>query len=70
MENEIKVGEYCKNNRGYIFKAIKIMGNESESQVGIFDENGRYNNLKLFPIVKHSPNIIDLIEVRRLCKWI
>lgn len=70
MEDEIKVGEYCRNNRGYIFKGIKIMGNENESQVGIFDEEGRYNNLKLFPIKKHNPNIIYLIEARRLCKWL
>ena len=28
-----------------------------------------YNSMR-FNIQKHSPNIIELIEVRRLCEWL
>ncbi len=67
---EIKVGEYVRTKEGIIGKVI-------------IDYNGRCNNPKCDrkhvsckntyyceeDIVNHSKNIIDLIEVRRLCEW-
>lgn len=44
------------------------MNNEKGLQVGAFDEDGKYNNFNLATPLKHSKNIIDLIEVRRLCE--
>ncbi len=66
MENEIKVGEYCRTTEGYIGKYIK-----DTSVKGVVEIK---DNEMIFPtgkhnIVKHSPNLIDIIEERRLCKW-
>lgn len=64
---EIKVGEYVINqNRLVIGKIIEI--NEEKQEVII-----KINNLEIpigfWNIKKHNKNIIDLIEVRRLCEW-
>jgi len=52
MENEIKVGEYCRYDDGTIIKVVE----EEESLYNYLlkDKKGLF---------KHSPNIIDLIEV-------
>lgn len=50
----IEVGEYVRTKKGKIF------------QYG----RGRAYLGKDNAIVKHSKNIIDLIEVRRFCKWL
>lgn len=78
---EIKVGEYVKTRTGKITKIIKIdkvniiVGHGTqELQVYCKFENSNYiyanNYEELYEkikkyIVKHSKNIIDLIEVRR-----
>ncbi len=61
MENEIKVGEYCRTSAGKIFKCSEIV-------LGYIpkDEN---KTMIVNYIVKHSSNLIDIIEERRLCKW-
>lgn len=58
---EIEVGYYIRSYSGSIGKVTNIEGN-------FLYEN---ENLICFEphVVKISKNIIDLIEVRRLCKW-
>ncbi len=53
MSKEIEVGEYVRTKKGKIFKYGK-----GKAYLGKDNE-----------IAKHSKNIIDLIEVRRLCQW-
>lgn len=54
MENEIKVGDYCRTSAGKIFKCSEIvLGNIPK------DEN---KTMIVQYIVKHSPNLIDLIQ--------
>lgn len=75
MEDEIKVGEYVRTKEGYIAKCIEIDEDKDyftfddcvESQYG--DTFYSLYDRELKNIVKHSKNIIDLIEVRRLYKW-
>ena len=60
---EIKVGEYVRNNEGYIGKIGKIFYDEQEKQNYYSCEKHNvmasgYNE----QIVKHSFNLIDLIE--------
>ena len=53
MENEIKVGDYCRTSAGKIFKCSEIvLGNIPK------DEN---KTMIVQYIVKHSPKLIDLI---------
>ena len=59
MENEIKVGEWVRTDNGIIGEYVKYRGIEDAIEtnnkwIGFDIEND---------IVKHSPNIIDLIEV-------
>ena len=54
MENEIKVGEYCRTKNGLIAKLI-------EPQV--YEINDKECIEFLEDIVKHSSNLIDIIEV-------
>lgn len=54
---EIKVGEFVRTDDGRIYRLEDL---EDE----LYSSDKFYNN-----IVKHSPILIDLIEVRRLCKW-
>lgn len=61
---EIKVGEYVITNKGLIRKVKTIYGEEDGKQRTFYHEkqvliNG---NINILDIVKHSPNIIDLIE--------
>ena len=53
MENEIKVGEYCRTDKGYIFKVDK-------DKVNL--EACKFLDVEYGNIVKHSPNLIDLIQ--------
>ena len=53
MENEIKVGDYCRTKNGLIAKVI-------EPQV--YEINDRECIEFLEDIVKHSPNLKDLIQ--------
>ena len=65
MENEIKVGEYVRFRNGIIDKVIHI---EKDTNKMWFEST--YGRKTTISIVKHSPNLIDIIEERRLCKWI
>lgn len=58
---EIKSGDYVRTKQGYIYKVKSVY----EDMIWVYD-------IQWIPeqeIVKHSKNLIDLIEERRLCKW-
>ena len=55
---DIKVGEYVRDEQGFIFVADERWLCDYETMSSIYEQE-----------YKHSPNIIDLIEVRRLCEW-
>ena len=65
MENKIKAGEYIRTKEG----EIGVIGFPDEEE-NMFKQkqfewysNGKYYNLiKEYEIIKHSKNIIDLIE--------
>lgn len=62
---EIKVGDYAINqNRLVLGKIIEI---NEEKQEAIIKINNLEIAIGFWNIKKHSKNIIDLIEVRRLC---
>lgn len=67
MEKKINVGEYARTDMG-ICKIVKI--NEKDKlSLYVIDKcfpNYDLSFISLGMITKHSPNIIDLIEVRRL----
>lgn len=54
MENEIKVGEFCRTSNGKVFKCSEIV-------LGYIpkDEN---KTMIVQNIIKHSPNLKDLIQ--------
>lgn len=61
---EIKVGEYVRTDNGIIGKYVKFRGFEDS-----IETNNKWIGFDIEKdIVKHSPNIIDLIEVRGLCE--
>ena len=70
MENEIKVNEYIRTKRGIIDKAVKILDDyiflESKFFITEYGESSTF--IKKTDIVKHSSNIIDLIEVGDILK--
>lgn len=66
--SDIQVGEYVRSENGIIGKVVGTKEyNDNCYPEGIWLDDGchYYDD----EIVKHSPNIIDLIEERRLCKW-
>jgi len=76
--SEIKVGDYVRTKDGRIEKikeknkygiVIKHKDTNDTFSEGInwYAESGREINKE--DIIKHSSNIIDLIEIRRLCEW-
>lgn len=79
---EIKVGEYVRTTQGYIAKITDIDDkfihadttiycDYEESPLMFIEEkmlDGTIFKASDY-ILKHSPNIIDLIQERRLCKW-
>lgn len=68
---EIKVGEYGRTNLGniFIFAWLEIDGKRVENKVILGDGEKITNEFYYFKkgeeIVKHSPNVIDIIEERR-----
>lgn len=64
MENEIKVNEYIRTKRGIIDKAVKILDDyiflESKFFITEYGESSTF--IKKTDVVKHSPNLIDLIQ--------
>lgn len=72
---EIKVGEYVRTNNKGIKRIDRIDNNKTVNKylyfTGIEDFEGKeYGIIKTTEIVKHSKNLIDLIEVRRYSKRI
>ena len=63
MENEIKDYEYIRTGIGKIDKVINA--NYYMPQYIECEKNLIFKK----DIVKHSSNLIDIIEERRLCKW-
>lgn len=69
---EIQKGEYVRIKSGEICKILGIRpemrsGNRIYGHKAYYFDNKKYCLTKAC-IIKHSFNIIDLIEVRRLCK--
>lgn len=74
---EICINEYIRTKQGFIAKLIAI---DKDIQCLIFDKPiwevdykpSNIINFKAFNkrLYKHSPNIINLVEVRRLCEWV
>ena len=64
-EIEVEVGEYVRTKDGMITKALSDDGLFLDIDKRYFDE--QYHSMRKFitheQITKHSPNIIDLIEV-------
>lgn len=67
---EICVNDYIRTKDGRIDKVTDIANNYIlvKSKIKIFEYGESYAFIKKSDILKHSSNIIDLIEVRRLCK--
>ena len=72
---KIEIGEYVRTKSKGIKRIDRIDNNKTVNKylyfTGIEDFEGKeYGIIKTTEIVKHSKNLIDLIEVRRFCKWI
>ena len=65
--DDISVGEYVRTVLG-IGKVTSLEQDLINIDLGK-KEMIDYNSMR-FNIQKHSPNIIELIEVRRLCEWL
>lgn len=70
--SKIEINEYVRTNKGRIGKVAEIrLGFNKDLQVYqdiyILD-NGLWTILDY--IANHSKQLIDLIKVRRFCKWI
>jgi hypothetical protein len=64
--SEIKVGDYVRTNKGNIGKAIDIFVGHTIANYHIEFQTGvkvKRQYLSNKTIIKHSPNIIDLIEI-------
>ena len=65
---EIKVGEYIRSDNGIILKYEYLKKHENEILLGqkgkswSFEDEEEFEDFIQQRIVKHSPNIIDLIE--------
>lgn len=70
---EIEKDEYIRNNKGNIGKVIGIFDGHCNAKYHIeFQGNVKVKRqyLSIKTIVKHSKDILNLIEERRLCEWI
>lgn len=56
---EIEVNEYVRTDKGYIFKV-------DEEKKNLLIAN--FLDVEYGKMIKHSKQLIDLIEVRRFCK--
>ena len=63
-EVNMEVGEYIRTKEGYIGFYVK-----NEENFIVWDDGINNYWTTQGNIVNHSKNIIDLIEVRRLCEW-
>ena len=64
MEDKIEVNEYVRFNNGEIGKVIDIKENPSRIVYSEYGEIGLISD-----IVKHSKQLIDLIEVKDVIKY-
>lgn len=62
--DDIKIGDFVRTKNGEITKIVDT--NMFDKTIYKDIQGAKYY---LEDIVKHSPNIIELIEVRRLCEW-
>ena len=66
---EIKANEILRTADGKLYKIVSA----TKDDFLCLEMRKNATKLELLsdlnPIIKHSPNIIDLIEERRLCKW-
>lgn len=73
MEDEIEVGEYVRTPlQGiYIISHINLNFDDSDYKKVCLCQNAKvgFTSINETKKWKHSKNITDLIEVRRLCKW-
>ena len=71
MEDKIEVNEYVRTKDGIIDKVIiEYDGKCNNSNCNEKHISCKYNYYNENEIVKHSKQLIDLIEIRRFCKWI
>lgn len=69
VQNNIKKDDYARLNTGKIVKVIGLRENNVNKKAiyfGIYDTDWFDSSA----VENFSSNIIDLIEVRRLCEWI
>jgi len=67
MEDEIRIGEWVRDKDGVIIKVNNIVPDEDSTDIW-YEERILQGTWKSM-VTNHSSNIINLIEVRRLCKW-
>lgn len=60
MENEIKVGDWIRDREGHITKIIQTLSLFKDVELYLGEDDYQYSDNA---IVKHSTNLIDLIEV-------
>ena len=65
---EVRVGEYVRTKNGFIRKIIEVYNSIVIVDKTILDCYTNTEAISKREIVKHSKNIIDLIQERRLCK--
>ena len=70
----IEVGEYVRTIDGYIRKVEKVNKKNTYDNLcyGAYTLDSKYKysvGVSAKKVKAHSFNIIDLIEVRRLCEW-
>ena len=78
LSMEIEAGEYVRTKKKGIFRILSKRQTPYGYYCGATDSDkhptytiGKGGTAEIKnDIVKHSKNIIDLIEVRRLCEWI
>lgn len=67
MEDKIEIGEYVRTDYGEIHKVVHVV--EDDGDWNYYRYENTMGDFQM-SIVKHSKQLIDLIEVRRYCKWI
>ena len=63
----IEIGDYVRTDYGEIHKIIDVV--EDSEDMNYYKYENNMGDFQLC-IKKHSKQLIDLIEIRRLCKWI
>ena len=72
-DKEIQIGEYVRSKKGLIAKVCAYQDlttyDDKNISVTFHSFDTEKCSIADVEIAKHSFNIIDLIEVRRLCEW-